>query len=60
MLLIEQARCSACGIWADSYYGGDWETDIHVHHLHYRNKGFERYEDLQLLCKEHHHEAHTT
>jgi len=58
MLLIEHARCAAC-IIGDSFYGGDWETEIQVHHLHYQNRGHERYEDLRLLCKEHHDEAHS-
>ena len=36
-----------------SWYFG-WEPEIDVHHLHYRNKGNERYSDLALLCKAHH------
>ncbi len=57
MLLIEQARCSACPT-DDSFYGDDWETEIHVHHLHYRNLGCEKFEDLKLLCRKHHEEEH--
>lgn len=59
MMLIEQARCKECDIDVDSFYGADWETEIQVHHLHYRNRGHERYEDLRLLCREHHEKAHS-
>ena len=27
--------------------------------LYYENRGWERYEDLRLLCKEHHKKAHS-
>lgn len=56
MLLIEKAVCSKC--FGESYYGGDWEKEIHVHHLSYRNKGCEAYQDLTLLCRVHHEKEH--
>ncbi|MBD1848844.1 hypothetical protein H6F87_02275 [Cyanobacteria bacterium FACHB-502] len=58
MLLINFAKCAACGVLAESHYGGDWETEIHVHHLRYRKRGRERYTDLELLCKAHHDQEH--
>ena len=60
MRLIESSRCvdPECKS-GDSFRGGGWETEIHVHHLHYENRGWERYEDLRLLCKEHHKKAHS-
>lgn len=56
VLLIYKARCQeeSCYLSGDSWYGGNWETDIHVHHLSYTNKGNERYSDITLLCNNHH------
>ena len=56
MLLIHRAVCQAKPCWSmnESWYFGDWETDIHVHHLSYANVGRERYRDLALLCSKHH------
>jgi hypothetical protein len=55
MMLIHRASCQAKGHYElfESWYFG-WEPEIDVHHLHYQNKGNERYSDLVLLCKEHH------
>lgn len=55
MMIIHKASCQAEGHYEqfESWYFG-WEPEIDVHHLHYRNKGNERYADLALLCKEHH------
>ena len=56
MLLIHDAVCQAdfCFQEGESWYFGDWESDIHVHHLNYGNLGNERYNDLVLLCSRHH------
>lgn len=44
-------RCAVCDC--------DWKRrEIHVHHLHYRNVGQEKQEDLVALCKTHHGEIH--
>jgi len=56
MLLSYRAVCQAEDCWytGESFYGGNWETEIHVHHLSYKNRGNERYDDLTLLCRRHH------
>lgn len=55
-ILIEQAKCTPCG--STYSYKYDDLIDLHVHHLHYRNIGCERYEDIRLLCRQHHEELH--
>jgi hypothetical protein len=59
MMIIHKACCQAegCHELFESWYFG-WESDIDVHHLHYQNKGNERYADLALLCKDHHKQWH--
>lgn len=56
MILINGASCQAesCSAMGENWYGGGWESDLNVHHLSYKNKGNEKYEDLELLCKVHH------
>lgn len=56
MLLIHRAVCQEVSHFDknESWYFGDWENDIYVHHLSYDNLGCERYKDLTLLCSEHH------
>lgn len=45
---VRGKKCEVCG-----------ETKlIHVHHLTYENLFNEKPEDLQILCKKHHEEAH--
>lgn len=58
IILAYGARCQheTCQMIGDSYWFD--EQYIHVHHLTYKNRGHERFEDLQLLCDEHHKEAH--
>ncbi len=60
IMLLYGARCQEEGCWltGDSWYGGNWETDIHVHHLSYKNRGNERFADLTLLCQKHHTQWH--
>ncbi len=60
MLLINRAVCQAeeCHMMDESWYGENWETDLHVHHLDYSNKGNERFADLTLLCSKHHRACH--
>lgn len=60
MLLINSARCQEAKCWSsgDRWYGGDWEADLHIHHLSYQNRGNERYRDLTLLCSKHHEQWH--
>lgn len=57
MMLLEEATCDHCNP-AGQLYGGDWETDINIHHLNYRNLGNEKYSDLILLCNHHHRLVH--
>ena len=61
MLLIHRAVCQEewHSIAGESWYFGDWESDIHVHHLNYTHRGNERYNDLVLLCSKHHSLWHT-
>lgn len=59
MILIEQAMCRDC-YSAEPLYGGDWETDINIHHVSYESLGFERYDHLCLLCKYHHKLIHSS
>jgi hypothetical protein len=59
-MLIHKAVCQEQYHYAmgESWYTGDWESDIHVHHLTYENRGNERYSDLVLLCASHHEAWH--
>lgn len=52
-LRCKSPRCVDC----DSWYGG--ERDLHVHHLHYRNKGREQLDNLILLCAACHQLLHS-
>jgi 5-methylcytosine-specific restriction endonuclease McrA len=63
ILLISDARCKFCSDkdW-DRFRlscGDDTLRKLHVHHLHYKNLGHERYEDLVLLCEGHHMIEHS-
>ena len=55
LVMIRRAICQAepCYNIGESF-SGDWEAELHVHHLSYSNLGYERYADLALLCKRHH------
>lgn len=59
-MLIHKAVCQEQCHYeiGESWYTNDWESDIHVHHLTYENRGNERYDDLVLLCAKHHEEWH--
>lgn len=61
MLLINNAHCGDCDKegYGESYYGGGWESELHVHHRTYKNFGKERYQDLDLLCQKHHRIRHS-
>jgi 5-methylcytosine-specific restriction endonuclease McrA len=62
MMLISDSSCKKCGdrIWLDrNYYSKDPQSRLHVHHWHYNNLGNERYEDLVLLCDDHHNIEHS-
>jgi hypothetical protein len=57
MIVMARVRCQSneCH-YLDSYHG---DTDLlHVHHLHYKNKGCERLDNLTLLCKRCHQKVH--
>lgn len=58
MMLLHNARCQSqkCG-WGDGWWMGG-EYDLNVHHLTYKNRGNERYEDLLLLCRDCHTKVH--
>ena len=56
LMLIQKAQCVHCG--DASFYGEGRERELHAHHHHYENRGRERYEDLSLLCKQHHKLEH--
>lgn len=47
-VLVRDRRCVICG---SSLY-------LETHHLHYRNKGNEKLEDLVLLCAKCHQKVH--
>ena len=59
-MLIHKAVCQEKSHYeiGESWYTGDWEADIHVHHLTYENIGNERYSDLVVLCATHHSAWH--
>lgn len=50
MMMIYGARCQSPGDLIGNSYWMGWESSLHVHHLHYMNRGSERFEDLTLLC----------
>ncbi len=57
MCLIYRLRCQShrcTGL--DSWLLGEY--DLKVHHLHYRNRGRERLDNLRLLCADCHKKAH--
>lgn len=58
-MLVSKATCraEACNIIGESWYGGA-ESELDVHHLTYKNKGTERFDDLALLCRYHHEVVH--
>jgi 5-methylcytosine-specific restriction endonuclease McrA len=60
MFLINKAICQAadCYVVGESWYGGS-ESGLDVHHLTYANRGNERFEDLALLCRQHHEYLHS-
>lgn len=59
MLIAYDARCSrvGCDDAMEQHYFGD-QADLHVHHKSYANRGYERFEDLELLCKLCHRREH--
>lgn len=61
-ILIHKALCQeqSCYAMGELWYGDDWEADLHVHHLTYKNRGKERYADIVLLCSRHHEQWHKT
>jgi hypothetical protein len=58
LLLICNARCqeSTCHGLGETWLGE--EDGLHVHHVTYKNRGNERYQDLRLLCHVHHKQLH--
>jgi len=60
MFLINRAICQAndCYVIGESWYGGS-ESGLDVHHQRYENLGNERYDDLTLLCRNHHADIHS-
>lgn len=58
MLIAHSARCQGAKCEGfDSYWMGS-EDYLHVHHVSYKNRGRERFEDLRLICKDCHKDAH--
>lgn len=49
---IDDYKCFCCGI-------GVIGSSAHVHHLHYKNAGKEKEEDLITMCKRCHSQIHT-
>lgn len=51
MLLIHRARCQGNNCYGadDGHWLGD-EYLIHVHHMTYKHRGCERFEELRLVC----------
>ena len=58
MLLTYRLRCQGkpC-IGSDSYFAD--EQYLHVHHMHYKNKGHETLDNLRLLCDDCHQRFHS-
>lgn len=59
MIMIHGARCQHddCVQLGEPFWG-EWESELNVHHLNYRNMGNERFRDLTLLCNLHHRREH--
>ena len=59
LLLINNAVCQArdCNLMGESWYGG-FESEIDVHHITYKDLGNEKFDDLVLLCRNHHKIVH--
>lgn len=55
MILVNRSRCQLC-ISPEAAWG--YEHRIHVHHLTYKNRGAEQFEDLMLLCDDCHTKVH--
>lgn len=57
MLMINSAtcECARCG-GLESWWST--ESDLHVHHKSYKNRGNERYADLELVCYYEHERRH--
>ena len=58
MLLLNNSSCEhrECATLGESWFGD--EDYLHVHHITYKNLGNERFNELSLLCKTHHHLVH--
>lgn len=57
MLLIANLRCQSVGcVGLDSWM--HHEYDLHVHHLHYKNRGCETLANLRVLCADCHKSVH--
>ncbi len=48
IFLLRGRKCEKCGA----------EKHLHVHHDTYENLGFEKYEDVTILCRDCHEEEH--
>lgn len=59
LLLIYRSRCQENSCIKSPNACASYDSDIHVHHLSYDNLGNERFDDLTLLCAEHHRTLHT-
>lgn len=59
ILLAHWARCqnTRCGHSSDRHVYGD-EGQLHVHHMTYVHRGFERFDDLRLICGKCHAAMH--
>lgn len=58
MMVAHRLRCQGRECYGlDNWHGG--EFDLHVHHLHYKNKGRETFGNLRLLCADCHKRVHS-
>lgn len=57
LLIANRLRCQSSECYGlDSWFGA--EHNLHVHHLHYRNRGQEELSNLVLLCADCHNKHH--
>jgi hypothetical protein len=56
---IHRARCSnpKCEHFREGFWGS-WVSEVQCHHATYKNRGNERYDEIYLLCKPCHAQAH--
>lgn len=57
MLIAHGSRCQSKSCYGHDSYLGD-EKWLHIHHVSYKNRGKERFDDLTVLCDQCHKQVH--